>query len=122
MYKICVDSLVEFYIKKQALGRINRLLSFDTTWIAYKTTPPTVFLCRGNIFTESLPSNDRVIHRLTNRHTRPTTILLFCVFVAAGTCLPSRWLAIKEGYFTEPWPSSDRSDKHTDTHTDWKDL
>jgi hypothetical protein len=30
--------------KQEVLGRINRLLSFDTTWTAEKTTHPTIVL------------------------------------------------------------------------------
>jgi hypothetical protein len=43
----------------QVLGRTNRLLSFDTTRAAQKTTRPTILRYRGNVFTEPLPSNDR---------------------------------------------------------------
>jgi hypothetical protein len=28
--------------------------------------PPTILLCRWNVFTEALPSNDRRIHRFTD--------------------------------------------------------
>jgi hypothetical protein len=43
-------------------------------------------------------------------------LLLLLVFVAAGTCLPSRCLAMKvDKHFTEPLPSNDRRDTHTDT-------
>jgi hypothetical protein len=44
------------------------------------------------------------------------TILLLHVFDAAGTCLPSRCLAIKGGiHFTEHLPSNDRG-IHLQTH------
>jgi hypothetical protein len=45
------------------------------------------------------------------------------LFVATGTCLPSRCLA-KKGriHFTERLPSNDRRDTHTDTQTDGRDL
>jgi hypothetical protein len=37
-----------------------------------------------------------------------------CVFVAVGTCLPSRPVAVKGGiYFTEPLTSNDRTITHT---------
>lgn len=39
----------------------------------------------------------RRIHRQTRRHTCPTILLLLPVFVAAGMCLPSRCIAMKEG-------------------------
>jgi hypothetical protein len=45
--------------KRQVLRTINLLLSFDTTWTAYKTKPPTILPCSGNVFTELLPSNKR---------------------------------------------------------------
>jgi hypothetical protein len=51
-------------VLRKLIGRINRLFSFDTTRTAQKTTPQTVLRCRGNVFTELLPSNDRGIHRL----------------------------------------------------------
>jgi hypothetical protein len=47
--------------RKQVLGRTSHILPFYTTWAAYKTTPTTIFRCRGNVFTEPLPSNDRGI-------------------------------------------------------------
>jgi hypothetical protein len=56
-------------------------------------TPPTILRCRWNAFPESLPRKNRETHRPT----RPTILLLLRVFVAAGTCLPSRRLAVKEG-------------------------
>jgi hypothetical protein len=50
--------------KEEVLGRIHRLLSFDTTMIAQKTTPPTILLL---LLVYSLPSNDRGIHLQTHR-------------------------------------------------------
>jgi hypothetical protein len=47
--------------------RTNRLLSFDTKRKAQKTAPPKKFRCSGNMFTETLPCNDRGIHRQTER-------------------------------------------------------
>jgi hypothetical protein len=49
--------------KQEVLGRTNRLLSFDTTSIEQKMTPPTFLRCHGKVFTEPLPSNYRGIHR-----------------------------------------------------------
>jgi hypothetical protein len=46
-------------------GKNYRLLSFHTTRTAQKTTYPTILHCRGNVFTELLPSNDSGIHRQT---------------------------------------------------------
>jgi hypothetical protein len=96
----------------------NSLPSFHTTRVAYKTTPPTLLRCRGNVFTEPVPNNDKRIHRSrvtlrravyrqshklsfdttrTVQKTTPPTILLLSVFVAAGTCLRSRFLAFIGG-------------------------
>jgi hypothetical protein len=50
--------------QQEVLGRTNRLLSFDTTKTAKKTTRPTFSYCSvcicccGNVFTEPLPNND----------------------------------------------------------------
>jgi hypothetical protein len=60
-----------------------------------ENAPSTILRYRGNVFTELLPSNDGGIHRQAHRHTRPTMLLLLRVFVAAETCLPSRYLAMK---------------------------
>jgi hypothetical protein len=43
----------------QVLLKANRLLSFDTTWTAKKTMPPTFLRCCVNVFTEPLPRNDK---------------------------------------------------------------
>jgi hypothetical protein len=70
-----------------------------------------------------LPSNDKGIHRQVYRRMRPTIFLLLRVFVAQGTRLPFRCLAMKGGiHFTEPLPSNDRRDTHTDTETNGRDL
>jgi hypothetical protein len=42
------------------------LRSFDTTRTAEKTRPPVILLCRGNMFTDLLPSNGKGIHRQTH--------------------------------------------------------
>jgi hypothetical protein len=48
-----------------------------------------------------------------------TILLLLCVLVAVGTCLPSCCLATKGGiHFTEPMPSNSRTDAHTNTQTE----
>jgi hypothetical protein len=48
-----------FEKRQNVLGRTNRLLSFDMTRTADKTTPATIFRCRRNVFTKLLHSNDR---------------------------------------------------------------
>jgi hypothetical protein len=53
---------------QEVLVRTNCLLSFDTTWTSWKVTHPRILHCRGNVFTEPLPSNDRGIHIQTYRH------------------------------------------------------
>jgi hypothetical protein len=51
--------------KQEFLGRTNRLLSFDMTWTAYKTTPPITLRFREQVFNELLCSNDRGLYRQT---------------------------------------------------------
>jgi hypothetical protein len=75
--------------------KTNRLLSFDTTRTAQKTTPPTILRVRRNVFTELLPVNDRGLHRQTHRHKHgnPSTV----------------WGIRRRGnVFTEPLPSNER--------------
>jgi hypothetical protein len=105
---------------QQVLGRTNRICSFDTT--RDRIENDASINCHGNAFTELLPSNDSGIHRQTYRHTRPTIILLLCVFIAEGTCLPSRCLATGGIHFTEPLPSNKRRNTHIGTQTDGRDL
>jgi hypothetical protein len=58
-------------VEQEILGRTKRLLSFDTPRAAYKTTRPAVLLfyvyilCRGNVYTEPLSSNERGLHIYT---------------------------------------------------------
>jgi hypothetical protein len=40
---------------------------------------PKIFRCRGNVFTELLPSNDRRIYRHTQRHTSNDTAIVACI-------------------------------------------
>jgi hypothetical protein len=55
--------------------------------------------------------------------TRQIILLLLHVFVAAGTCLPSRCLAQDGGvHLAEPLPCDDRRDTHADIETDERDL
>jgi hypothetical protein len=78
------------------------------TRITQKMTPPTIRRCRGNVFTELLPINDRGIHRQNHRlffdktrtaqeMKRQTIYLLLRLFVAAGARVPNRCLAMKGG-------------------------
>jgi hypothetical protein len=67
----------------------------------------------------------------TDRHTRPTVLLLLRVFVAAGTCLRSPFLAMKIGmqkythrlmrrnYEVCCWDGLRCHDKHTKFNKDW---
>jgi hypothetical protein len=57
--------------EQEVLGRTNCLLSFDTTRTAQKMTHPTLLRCRGNVFTEPLPSN------LRDTQTDPQTLLWY---------------------------------------------
>jgi hypothetical protein len=71
-------------------------------------TPPTTVRYSWNVFTEPLVSNDRGIYKQTHRLTFDTirttwittgpTMLLSRVFVDAGTCSQSRFLATIGGY------------------------
>jgi hypothetical protein len=55
------------YLKQEVTGRINRLLSVDTTRNTNKndainnSSIVACIRCRGNVFTEPLPSSDREI-------------------------------------------------------------
>jgi hypothetical protein len=84
-------------------------------------TPPTILHCHREVFTEPRPSSNRVIyietHRLSSDRTRaaqrtnrPTILLFFHEFIAAGTCLPSHCVAMIEG------------NMHTTTQTKGRDL
>jgi hypothetical protein len=48
--------------------------------------------------------------------------IVTCVFITAVKFLPSRYLAMIGGYFTEPLPSNDKEDTQTHTHTQQRDL
>jgi hypothetical protein len=46
------------------MGRTNRLLSFDTTWLIENDASNNYSIavctrCRGNVFTEPFPSSDK---------------------------------------------------------------
>jgi hypothetical protein len=109
---------LNYILRQKVLGRTNFILSFDTTRTAYKTMLPTVLRCRGKVFIELLSSNERGIYR--DPQTCASNNYLFLrVFVAAGTSLPNRCLAMKGGIpFTEPLYSNDWRDTHTDTRND----
>jgi hypothetical protein len=57
-------------------------------------TPPTILHCRGNIFTEFMPSKDRGIHRQTHASNISS---IACVFVAAVMFLPNLCVATVGG-------------------------
>jgi hypothetical protein len=65
---------------------------------------PTILRCCGNIFTELLPRNDKGLQGQTHRYTRPTILLLLCVFVATGTSLPQRKNSIIQYIKCKHWP------------------
>jgi hypothetical protein len=113
-----VDRGVDGRIIQDVLGRTNRLLSFDTTRTAQKTTPP-ILRCRGNVFTGLLP---RTIGGYTDRPTDSPLIThgphrKWCVQQFFYCCIRCRG-----SVFTEPLPSNDKRDTHTDTQTDGRDL
>jgi hypothetical protein len=132
-YKLWRSCYVILYsiFKQEVLGRTNSLLSFDTTRTACKTTPPTILRCSRNALTELFPSNNKGIYRQIHRHTSPTFLLLLCVLVAAGTCLPSRCLATKGGTHIKihrlmgricevhRWDGLRCHDIHTKFHNNW---
>jgi hypothetical protein len=72
--------------------------SFDTRRTTQKTTPPTILRCRGNVFTELIPSNDKGIHRPTD--TRFQQFFYYCVYSlpqeSVYLVVAWRW---KEGYY-----------------------
>jgi hypothetical protein len=117
---------------KEILGRTNRVLFFDITRTAWKTTYPPILRFRGKDkrYTADPPTKSsfsqerlylvvnlvRIRDTQTHRHARPASLLLLRVFVAAGTCLSSRCLAtIGRIHFTKALPINDRRDTHTDT-------
>jgi hypothetical protein len=88
--------------EQEVLRRTNRLHSFDKTWTAQKTTPPTILQSLRNVFTELLPSNDREIHTQTQASKNSSVVA--CIRCSGNV-------------FTEPLPSNERMD--TNTYTDW---
>jgi hypothetical protein len=61
--------------------------------------------------------------RYVEKTTRPTILLLVRLFLAKGTCLPSRCLATKGRIHSiEPFPSNYGTDAYRDTQTDGRDL
>jgi hypothetical protein len=82
------------------------LLSFDTTWTAQKTTPPTILRYRGNVFTDPLPSNDKgdtQTHRLSLIRHGPHIKRSVQQYFYCCMCIGCRG-----NVFTEPLPSNDR--------------
>jgi hypothetical protein len=47
--------------KQEILGGTNRLSPFYMIWTAQKATSAIILPCRGNLFTEPLPINDRAM-------------------------------------------------------------
>jgi hypothetical protein len=106
--EILEELIAYFPLIRHWAHRKQRLQQF---FIAAGTSLPSSYLATIGGYT------DRARHRC------PTILLLLLVFFAAGTCLPSRCLATKGGmHFTEPLPSNNRRDRHTDTHINGRDL
>jgi hypothetical protein len=42
---VATQSCVIYEVKQEVLGRTSRILAFDTTRTAFRTTPPTILLC-----------------------------------------------------------------------------
>jgi hypothetical protein len=93
--------------KLEVLGRTTRLLSFDTIRASKKETPPTILRCHGNAFTEPLPSNDRMIHRETNR--------ISFILTDRRETTPPTILRCRGNVFAKPLPSNDRR-IHRESH------
>jgi hypothetical protein len=115
-------------LEQEVLEITNRLLSFDTTRTVQKT-PPTILRCRGNVFTELLPSNDRGIHRQTHRLSfdktrtvqkmrRPTISIDACI--RCGKNVFTKSLNTTERTGTLNWAVAlQRQEEYTYTHTDY---
>jgi hypothetical protein len=116
-------SLLSLFLNKSSgENQLPAFLWYETDRI--KTTPTTIICCRGNVFSELLPSNGRGIYEYTQTHrfsfekirtaykiTRSTILSLLRVFIAAGTCLPSCCVAPNGGiHLTEPLACNDRRD------------
>jgi hypothetical protein len=97
--------------EREILGRTNRLLCFDATRTAYKTTPPTIHCC-GNIYTKLLPNNDRGIHTQTHRHASNNSFVVARILTGP---LPSndRRDTVYRAF------AKDRSEGCIYRHTDW---
>jgi hypothetical protein len=66
MLSICTLYWCSVYFKPRSWGeKTNRLLSFDTTRTAQRTTPPKIFLSCRKVFNELLPGNNRGVYRQT---------------------------------------------------------
>jgi hypothetical protein len=108
---------------KKVLGRTNHILSFNTTQTTQKMKLPTIICCRGNIFTELLPSNNREIHRTSDspliRHGHHRKWYVQHSSFAACICCQSN-------VFTVLLPSTEMRDMLYQTfayrQTDGKDL
>jgi hypothetical protein len=99
---------------QEVLDRIYHLISFNTSRVASKTTPPAFFHCRENVITEFLPSNNYGDTQ-THRHAYQTNLLFLSVFAAEETQEPKCSLTMKRGtHYTEPLSSNGRRETNTD--------
>jgi hypothetical protein len=133
-YKLVNSSHTKLFVSSHALskkfGELIAYFPLIRLWQHRKRRLEKFFLATGT----SLPScylatigwyTDKTHYKTqtTQIMTRPTIILLFSVFVAAGTCLSSRCVAPNGGkHLNKQLSCNDRSDTHTDTQTDWRDL
>jgi hypothetical protein len=99
---------------QEVLGINNRLLSFDTTWNAYKTTLPTFLRCPGNVFTEPLHKNDRWIYRHNHTQSFDTTHDNTENDASNHSPIAVR-IRCRENAFTEPLPSNHKGGIHIQT-------
>jgi hypothetical protein len=97
----------------EVLRRTKCLLSSDTTQTAQKTTRPTILLllrirCRGNVFSEPLPSNDMWKHIQTRR------FMKYAVEMGSGaTIYITSFIRIASSIQKLTWRG------YTDTQTAW---
>jgi hypothetical protein len=108
-------------IIQEVLRRTICPLDFDMIWAAQKMAPPTILLCCGNVFTESLPSNGSGIHRQTHRLSFDK--IWTAQKMASSAFLPLLHIFIVGGkVFTNPLPSDGKRGIHTNTQPEGRDL
>jgi hypothetical protein len=122
-YALKIDSTWIYLCPKQELlGRIKRLLSFDTSRTAQKKTPPTNHLFSGNTFTVPLPG---IVKGYTYRPSDSPLILhephrsqsvqqFFCC------CIYSLLCNVLVNMFQSRCLATILGNKHTDTQTGWR--